>query len=153
MMRVERLSTRGPMQELPMVTGTRHALRVLVVEDELLIRWSIAQTLTDAGHAVLEAADGAAAILALSGPRSPVDAVLLDFRLPDSNDLTLLARIRQLTPRSSVIMMTAYGTPEVIQAALDLGADRVIIKPFEMHELSDMLTESCGPRPAAPRRG
>jgi CheY-like chemotaxis protein len=134
------------MQELVKMTGTPPALRVLVVEDELLIRWSIAQTLTDAGHAVLEAEDGAAAVLALSGPRTRVDAVLLDFRLPDSNDLTLLARIRQLTPKSSVILMTAYGTPEVIQGALDLGVDRVISKPFEMHDLSGMVVETWASR-------
>jgi DNA-binding response OmpR family regulator len=119
---------------------------VLVVEDELLIRWSIAETLTQAGHAVLEAEDGATAIRLLSLDAAPVDAVLLDFRLPDSNDLTLLARIRQLTPRSSVILMTAFGTPEVIQGALDLGVDRVISKPFEMHDLSDVVVGACGSR-------
>ncbi len=67
------------------------ALRVLVVEDELLIRWAIAETLTDAGHTVIEAEDGAAAVQALAGSAEPVDAVILDYRLPDSNDLTLLA--------------------------------------------------------------
>jgi len=115
---------------------------VLVVEDELLIRWSITETLTHAGHAVLEAEDGATALRLLSIDTAPVDAVLLDFRLPDSNDLTLLARIRQLTPGSSVILMTAYGTPEVIQEAIDLGVDRVIIKPFEMHDLSTLVAEA-----------
>ena len=135
MVYTERLRIVGPPQ-----------LRVLIVEDELLIRWSIAETLTHAGHAVLEAENGATALRLLSDDNAPVDAVMLDFRLPDSNDLTLLARIRQLTPRSSVVLMTAYGTPEVIQGALDLGVDRVISKPFEMHDLSSMIVEAWAAR-------
>jgi CheY-like chemotaxis protein len=89
------------------------ALRVLVVEEELLLRWSIAETLTHAGHIVLEAEDGAVAVQALTNAAQAVDAVVLDYRLPDSNDFTLLATIRRLSPDSAVILMTAYGTPEV----------------------------------------
>ena len=124
------------------------ALRVLVVEDERLIRWSIAETLAHAGHTVIEAEDGAAAVRALTALAEPVDAVFLDYRLPDSNDLTLLANIRRLSPHSPVILMTAYGTPEVTKGALDLGVYRVMSKPFEMHELEELLLQACasGPR-------
>jgi two-component system response regulator AtoC len=118
-------------------------MRVLVVEDELLIRWSIVETLVQAGCVVSEAVDGATAIQALSASDQPVDAVVLDYRLPDSNDLALLARIRQLSPRSAVVMMTAFGTPEVVQGARDLGVYRVIDKPFEMHDLESLLVEAC----------
>jgi DNA-binding NtrC family response regulator len=135
------------MEESPNLTVTSRGLRVLVVEDEWLIRWSINQTLTHAGHVVLEAGDGAAAIRLLSGTSASVDAVLLDFRLPDSNDLTLLACIRQLTPASAVILMTAYGTPDITQGALDLGVNRVMSKPFEMHNLHDVLLEAWAARP------
>lgn len=118
-------------------------MRVLVVEDELLIRWSIAETLAQAGCIVSEAVDGATAIQALSASDEPIDVVVLDYRLPDSNDLTLLARIRQLSPRSAVVMMTAFGTPEVVQGARDLGVYRVIDKPFEMNDLESLLVEAC----------
>jgi DNA-binding NtrC family response regulator len=119
------------------------SMRVLVVEDELLIRWSIVETLAQAGCIVSEAVDGATAIQALSASDEPVDVVVLDYRLPDSNDLALLARIRQLSPRSAVVMMTAFGTPEVVQGARDLGVYRVIDKPFEMHDLESLLVEAC----------
>jgi DNA-binding NtrC family response regulator len=119
------------------------ALRVLVVEDELLIRWAIAETLTDAGHTVIEADDGAGAVQALAGSAEPVDAVILDYRLPDSNDLTLLATIRRLSPHSPVIFMTAYGTPEVTKRALELGVYRVMSKPFEMPDLEKLLLQAC----------
>ncbi len=118
-------------------------LRVLVVEDELLIRWSIAETLAQAGHTVIEAEDGATAVRTLTGAAEPVDVVVLDYRLPDSEDLTLLANIRRLSPQSAVILMTAYGTPEVTRGALDLGVYRVISKPFEMHDLEALIRQAC----------
>ena len=124
------------------------ALRVLIVEDELLIRWSIAETLAHAGHLVIEAEDGAAAVRALTDATEAFDAVVLDFRLPDSNDLRLLATIRRLSPASTVILMTAYGTEEVTKGALELGAYQVIHKPFEMHDLEPLLLRACGSRHA-----
>jgi DNA-binding NtrC family response regulator len=118
-------------------------LRVLVVEDELLIRWSIAETLRHAGHEVIEAESAAAAVLALTDPvEGVVDAVLLDYRLPDSNDLTLLANIRRLSPASAVIMMTAFGTPEVTQDALALGVYQVMNKPFDLHDLAPLVVKA-----------
>jgi DNA-binding NtrC family response regulator len=117
-------------------------LRVLVVEDELLIRWSIAETLAHAGHVVIEAEDGATAVRALTEAVEPVDAIVLDYRLPDSNDLALLATLRRLSPGSAVILMTAFGTPEVAQGALELGAYQVLHKPFEMHDLESLLLEA-----------
>jgi DNA-binding NtrC family response regulator len=118
-------------------------LRVLVVDDELLIRWAIAETLGAAGHTVIEAADGAAALRALSGDGHAVDAVVLDYRLPDSNDLSLLTRIRSLAPGRPVIMMSAYGTPDVVKGARDLGVYDVLSKPFDMHELEQLLVKAC----------
>jgi DNA-binding NtrC family response regulator len=136
-------SIRVYVRGFPQMTKKFPALRVLVVEDELLIRWAIAETLTDAGHTVIEADDGAGAVQALAGSAEPVDAVILDYRLPDSNDLTLLATIRRLSPHSPVIFMTAYGTPEVTKGALDLGVYRVMSKPFEMPDLEELLLQAC----------
>jgi DNA-binding NtrC family response regulator len=119
-------------------------LRVLVVEDEPLIRWSIAETLAGDGHIVLEAADAATAIRSLTETCEPVDVVLLDFRLPDSNDLTLLSGIRRLSPDSAVVLMTAFGTPEVIQGALDLGAYRVLTKPIDIHDIAALVRDARG---------
>jgi DNA-binding NtrC family response regulator len=116
----------------------RH-LRILVVEDEALIRWSIAETLGQEGHTVMEADDAASAVRALEDAGGDIDVVLLDYRLPDSNDLGLLANVRRLQPRSAVVMMTAYGTPEVTEGALALGAYRVVGKPFDMHGLGSLV--------------
>ena len=111
---------------------------ILVVDDEPLIRWSIAETLSDAGHQVSEAQDAASAMQAMTTEPEP-DLVLLDFRLPDSNDLGLLAKIRQVAPDTTVIMMTAFGTPDLTAGALKLGAVKVLNKPFNMHDLEDVV--------------
>jgi two-component system response regulator AtoC len=117
-------------------------MRVLVVEDELLIRWSIVQTLADAGHTVIEASDAASAIVAATEATPPVDVVLLDYRLPDSDGLALLANIQRISPQSAVVLMTAHGTPDVIQGAIELGAYAVLHKPFDMHSLNDILVNA-----------
>ena len=121
-------------------------LRVLVVEDEALIRWSIAETLAQEGHTVVEAGNATAAVQALAETPERIDVVLLDYRLPDSSDLGLLANVRRLRPDSAVVMMTAYGTPEVTKGALDLGAYRVVNKPFDMHSLESLVLEAYNSR-------
>lgn len=113
--------------------------RALVVDDELLIRWSLAETLSDRGFNVAEAEDGKGAVLALTSSAAPPDLVMLDFRLPDSNDLTLLSRIISLVPNGRVILMTAYGTPELAVAALERGAFKVLDKPFEMQDVTALV--------------
>ena len=121
-------------------------LRVLVVDDEPLIRWSLSEVLAESGHSVTEAADGASAVRALNGD-GPFDVVLLDYRLPDSNDLNLLSTIRRQAPQSAVIMMTAYGTPEMTSGALALGAYRVVPKPFKVHDLITLVSQAHDARP------
>jgi DNA-binding NtrC family response regulator len=121
-------------------------LDVLVVDDEPLIRWSLTETLADAGHTVSEAGDRESAIRMLTGRSEGPDVVLLDYRLPDSNDLGLLAAIRQLAPRTQVILMTAFGTPEVTSGALELGAFRVVGKPLDMHDLAALVMQAHASR-------
>jgi DNA-binding NtrC family response regulator len=123
------------------------ALRVLVVDDEPLIRWSLAQTLEDGGDAVTEAESGEMAVHALTNAFPPPDVVLLDYRLPDSSDLGLLTTVRRLVPRSQVILMTAHCTPEVMSDALRLGAYRVIMKPFDLQTVAAFVHQAHASRP------
>jgi len=117
-------------------------LRILVVDDEPLIRWSLAETLEECGHAVLEAGDRQETIKAVSTTAEPFDVILLDYRLPDSNDLSLLEIIKRTSPTTAVIMMTAFGTPEVMAGALALGAYRVVAKPFEVHDVAALVLQA-----------
>ena len=115
------------------------SLCVLVVDDEPLIRWSIAEILNHRGHTVLEAPSASGARAVMTDSRQPIDVVLLDLRLPDSNDLTLLEEVRRRMPHTAVILMTSYGTPELAQGALQLGAQRVIGKPFDMDDVETLV--------------
>ena len=98
----------------------------------------MAETLADSGHVVTVASDAKETLQRLSTGPAP-DVILLDYRLPDSNDLKLLEAIRRVAPNSPVIMMTAYGTPAVQAGALELGAYRVVSKPLEMRDLGPLV--------------
>ena len=123
------------------------SLRVLVVDDEGLIRWSVVEKLSESGLQVLEASDGAQTVRALADATNQPDVVLLDYRLPDSNDLTLLSKVRQMAPRAAVIMMTAYGIPEMFERAVAMGAYCVLAKPFDVGELPGLIRKAFDTRP------
>jgi DNA-binding NtrC family response regulator len=122
-----------------------HVSHVLVVDDEWLIRWALREALEAKGYRVTEAADAASARRVMAEDGGP-DAVVLDYRLPDSNDLGLLTAIRHNAPAPPVIMMTAHGNAELMKGALDLGAYRVVSKPFEMVQMADLVAEALAVR-------
>ena len=110
--------------------------RVLVVDDEPLIRWAAASTLTDAGFAVLEASDIAGARRLLDTEN--VDLALLDVRLPDGDGVALMQEIHHSQPGCRFIMMTAFRTPELTAHA---SREHVLVldKPFGMPDLKDLV--------------
>jgi DNA-binding NtrC family response regulator len=118
------------------------ASRVLVVDDEALIRWSLAEMLSERGYVVTEADNARMALAAIQQAQEPFDVVLLDYRLPDSADLRLLEIVRRIAPTSQVIMITAHNSPELAQGAVALGAFRVINKPFEVESLAALVNQA-----------
>ena len=113
---------------------------VLVVDDEPLIRWSVAESLSDDGFDVQEAADAASALRIVTNAALPFGVVILDLRLPDMDDLSLLGTLRQLLPGAHMILMTAFGTPEIVADAQAMGAD-VLAKPFELREINRLVAQ------------
>jgi len=108
---------------------------VLVVDDEILIRWSLSEGLADSGYAVRLAANGAEARAALTSFGKAPAVILLDLRLPDVADLSLLREIRAARPDVPVIIMTAHGSPEDSRKAFELGAVQFVGKPFDVNEM------------------
>ncbi len=105
---------------------------VLVVDDEPLIRWSLAEFLTRAGYVVVEAETGQGALDHFKDGSPPVDLVITDLKLPDTDGKAILRWIRRSRLACPVILMTAFGTPEDTADALQLGAYDVLNKPFDL---------------------
>jgi DNA-binding NtrC family response regulator len=119
-------------------------MNVLVVDDESLVRWSLAEILRRDGHTVVEARSAREARAALNRPGlERIDGVLLDLCLPDSTGLSLLEEVRSRCPASVVVLMTAYGPRETVDEALELGAFRVLDKPFDMRAVGPLVVQAC----------
>ena len=123
------------------VDTEKFPLHILVVDDEPLIRWSVVESLADSGADVEEASDAATTLRMITTTALPFDVVVLDLRLPDMDDLALLDTIRQLLPSARLVLMTAFGTPEILADAQALGAT-VLNKPFELDELKRLALGS-----------
>jgi two-component system, NtrC family, response regulator AtoC len=106
---------------------------ILLIDDELELRETLAETISDAGHSISEAGDGrtAAALIATKA----FDVILCDVHLPDTNGLTLLRTIRREAPLTDFMLMTAFADLGDAIAALKEGATDYLTKPFDLDEL------------------
>ena len=140
-------------ENLPQDAEKCRPRHVLVVDDEALIRWSVAETLGEQGWEVTEASDAESAMVAFSQVIRGSGLVFLDLRLPDSDDLHVLADMRRLSPHTPVILMTAHGTQDLADAARAMGAFAVIDKPFDMGDLVPLAERASGYQRAQPSIG
>ncbi len=108
---------------------------VLVVDDEALIRWSLSEGLSEFGYVVRLAGTAAEARAALDSLGNEPLVIVLDLRLPDMADLSLLKEVRTRRPDAPVIVMTAYGTADDARQALMAGVNKFVDKPFDVPEM------------------
>ena len=106
---------------------------LLVVDDEELVRWSLRERFRRVGYTVVEAPTAASA---LEQVNSGIDLVLLDYRLPDGDGLTVLRRIKEQSPDTPVILMTAFSTVENAVEAMKHGAYHYLNKPFNLDDVA-----------------
>ena len=107
--------------------------RILVVDDEKLIRWSVSERLQRDGYVVATSETGEQAIEAIAA--DPPDLVLLDVQLPGMNGVETLQKALGLQPEISVIMMSAHSTVDTAVDAMKHGALDFLVKPFPLQVL------------------
>jgi sigma-B regulation protein RsbU (phosphoserine phosphatase) len=111
-------------------------MRVLIAEDDAIIRRLLEATLTRWGHETLSVVDGAAAWEVLQAEDAPRLA-LLDWMMPEIDGVEICRRVRSRAgaPYVYILLLTARGRPEDLVAGLEAGADDYITKPFDPNEL------------------
>jgi DNA-binding NtrC family response regulator len=107
--------------------------RILIADDERVLRESLARLLEEEGHEVLQAGDGREAHEIVLN--APVDLVLADVRMPAMDGLALLGHLKRAVPETPVIMMTAYGTVDSAVQAMRSGAWDYLLKPIQFDDL------------------
>ncbi len=111
--------------------------KILIVDDEKLVRWALKQKCAEYGYQTAEAATAEEALGALQ--RESPDAVLLDVHLPDQSGIAVLEKLKQAGDAYCVIMMTADPRLDEVKAALRLGAYDFVSKPINYEELGVTL--------------
>jgi len=118
--------------------------RILVVDDEHLIRWSLEQSLKKQGYDVVTAASGEEALKQVQ-EESP-ELMLLDIQLPGMDGLQVLEKVKEIDGEIIVVMVTALGVLETAVKAMRLGAHDYINKPFNLDELSIIVKKALETR-------
>jgi DNA-binding NtrC family response regulator len=124
-------------------------MKILIVDDEQLVRWFLERALARRGHDIVSVSNGAEAIEALSS--SDFDLMFTDLRMPEENGSTLIERVSEITngknrksPR--IIVCSAYITSEMVENYQN-GGIKVLRKPFKLEELEDILAEGVENNP------
>ena len=135
----------GAMPVFPRPDGGRAPIRVLVVDDQAMVRGALASLLSleDDIDVVGQATDGRAAVEDLTamaqGAADPADVVLMDVEMPVMDGITACEAIRTRFPRTRVLMLTTFGRPGYVQRALEAGAAGFVVKDAPSEMLADAV--------------
>ena len=123
--------------------------RILIIDDELSLRQVLRVILERAGHTVLDAPDGREGMALWH--REPTDVVVTDLFMPEKDGLQVLMEMKKVATKPKIIAMSGGGPKGLLDwraAALALGADRVLMKPFDGQTLLLTIQEVLGGLPA-----
>ena len=110
---------------------------ILVVDDDMVVRRSLARVLEQEGHRVDEAASGADAVQMLDSKRYAL--VILDLRMPRLGGLTVLQHVRNQQPQIAVLVMTSYPSLENAKESIQLGAFDFLPKPLDAEQIRKVV--------------
>ena len=117
--------------------GNERTTRILVVDDEEIVRESLGGWLEKDGYTVAWAPDGRSAIERLK--TEPWSIMVVDLKMPGMDGLQVLEEAKKLRPEIAVVIMTAYATVDTAVSAMKMGAYDYLVKPFDPEELSIMM--------------
>jgi DNA-binding NtrC family response regulator len=116
--------------------------RILVVDDEEIVRISCRRILTPLGYTVETTPDGLQALELMK--ENKYDLILTDLKMPHMDGMEVMAEIRKREPDAKVIIVTGYSTIEVAVKAIKMGAYNYIEKPFSPEVLISAVKEALG---------
>jgi AmiR/NasT family two-component response regulator len=106
-------------------------IRILVAEDETIIRLDLVEMLSEAGYEVIAQAENGAVAIELAKEHKP-DLAILDVKMPEVDGITAAEQIISISP---VLMLTAFSQRELIERARDAGVMAYVVKPFSINDL------------------
>ena len=111
--------------------NTKKKIRILVAEDETIIRLDLVEMLTEAGYEVVAQAENGAVAVDLAKLHKP-DLAILDVKMPEMDGITAAEQIIILAP---VLMLTAFSQRDLVERARDAGVMAYVVKPFSISDL------------------
>ena len=111
--------------------------KILIADDEYLIRWSLSQALSQQGYEVFSAENGTKAIEAIKA--EPFDYIITDLLMPETDGWRVLDTARQTWPQPRVIVITAHGKEGTREMAKEKGAWAYIEKPYVLDKIKELL--------------
>ncbi|MGD8445641.1 MAG: response regulator [Desulfobacterales bacterium] len=126
-----------PTEAIQLPEQLRKGFRILVVDDELIVRDSLKEWLVEEGFSVDMAASGLEALDQLT--KQSYQLMLLDIKMPGMDGVEVLQKAREISPELKVIMMTAYATVETAVEAMKIGALDYLVKPFDPETMVPMV--------------
>jgi DNA-binding NtrC family response regulator len=119
------------------MTPSPKTIRILIVDDEAIVRESLGNWFRESGYTVDVAASGREALQKLA--EATYDIFLVDIKMPGMDGLQLQRRIREIAPEAALIIMTAYASVETAVEAMKQGAYDYIVKPFDPDQLEHII--------------
>lgn len=113
--------------------------RIMVVDDDLALRMTLQEILTDEGWDVISAADGFQAIQMAS--ESQIALIFMDIRMPGMNGVDAFLAIKEILPACVVVLMTGHSVESLVEKALSEGAKTVLSKPVSIEQLLEIVDE------------
>lgn len=128
-------------------TVSKNSGRILLVDDEELLRYTGQEILTEIGFDVILAEDGVEAVRIFRERHDQIDLVMLDLIMPKQDGYETFEKIREIQPDSKVIAVSGFASDEKLQVLMEGGLAGFLHKPYTMRELQDLLDRILKPEP------